>query len=390
MVTQLRGTSTVPMKTTGKVLSTIVKPAVRDDVIFQLESLTIPFTKLLKMLGRSRVVGNRKFSWLEREDIVLRDLVSATVAIGGGTLYATNYEAYKNNSLWLNERTREVVQVSSDATSTSVAINRSIGAVPAAAMVTGDNMLALGNSWAEAENMGTSATTQKTRPENYIQDSRDPWDMSDHQVNADIYGPADEADEERFQFKHHMKKNERTLFFGQKAARTTTTVPEYDTGGLQEFITTNVFSVTGTGILEEPELNAFLSEIMRFGSDHKTCFCGERMIRALTRMASDKLQISAKATEFGLQIRTFFPATGGRLDFIWHPQVFRGDVYGKQAWILDIPLLSLVYYKNIGATHLRDLTDATTGTKIQKEWRTNFGLERVLEKAHGIIKGIEG
>lgn len=353
-----------------------------------------PFLTISKQLA-SRRTRDPLFSWHNDE------LEGRWDAVNNGAGYADNATSIvvDDGTLFAAEdlvkvpRTGEVLSVTSISTNT-LTVERSVGAIAAAALVDNDPLLIIGTA---AEEYDTSQAPRSENPEkvdNYTQifktsvAASGTWLSSDNETS-----PHDWRHQQKKQMIEHKKDIELALLTGSPGTQTGADGgPRRSTGGLLYYYTEN--NVNAGGALTEAEVETFIRTVMRYGSRKKTLFCSPLVISVLNAFALGKVQTSTGATDYGVKVMNWVSAHG-EVKLVSH-WLLEGAVYGGYAIAVDFGASKTAYRYLHG-------TDAPGGSRDTKVYEnrqapdrdgrldeiiTECGLQAGLPKTGGVLYGV--
>jgi hypothetical protein len=304
-------------------------------------------------------------------------------------------KAFKSGDLLRNVRTGETLRLTATPsdpwTSLTVATRGSWGG-GAAAMNNGDILRWVGSAYAEATTAPDAVSQDLSTVSNYVQDFQDSCEISD--IAGNMYVRPEDAwkREKRLTALRHMLKIETALFFGRKVSTTGSNgQPLRGTGGLIEFLSSNVIDHSSSGtsldLLEDA-----CQQLFKYGSKTKVGFAGNGAINRLNRIVRnnvvsyfDMSQPLSKRETYGLDVRNF-STPFGTIQLIPHPLLTEDTTWTNQVWIVDLKNVAWVTMKGIGQTKWEDnikTDDGYTGRKGR--YRTVAGLRLALEEVHGIL-----
>ena len=267
--------------------------------IAYLEPDEAPLTTFLQQLSREACHA-AKFEWLEEEGLQRKSLIATVLGSGDTSVNVTTGEGvlFKVGDLVVVTSTLETLMVTAVATD-AVSITRSWGAVAAAAAAVGDELFIIGNASAESAASPTKKSMNPAAKFNYCQNIRTPFGLSDIAANTSMYGGADKNSLRRAQMIEHKKNIERVFLYGEKAISGTTR----SSGGLREFISTNVYDVGG--FASHAELESYMQYVFAYGSDRRLGMASPMWLSALSLMGADKLRAVPRDNLWGFGKRVY-------------------------------------------------------------------------------------
>ena len=189
------------------------------DKILLLEPNAAPLTVLLARLDKASV-PNPAFKVLKDElmPIVTAINSSAGYSDSATTLKVDNDEYFEVGSMGLITRIDEVFRVSSiSATDSTITVVRDYsGASNNASLVDNEPIMILADSNAEGADVGSGVSTKTTSDTNYTQIIRTVFEGTGTLMASDLYGGPDFPYQARKRVIEHLRKINRSMWFGQK------------------------------------------------------------------------------------------------------------------------------------------------------------------------------
>ena len=380
MVTTTRGTGVLNTETRRK---RDVSP-----LIAQLEPDAGPLITLLMRI-RSKSTTDPKFEWFEDELLPRFDILGAAVTVADATITVTNYKYFRAGDI-VRVNKDELLRVTTTPTSTTVAIETLAGAASAAtAAAKGSQLHIIGNSNEEGATKRSMLSTQRQPKYNYCQIFRHPFGYTGTAVATDQYGQKDPEAEKAKQLIEHKKDIELSFILGKASEYTGGTHPERTTGGIEEFISTNVQDMGGS--MTEAEFNDFMRRVFRYGSNERICLLSPLMSTVMSNLAAGKLQTRSDDKTYGITLSRYQSA-GRVVELVEHKLLNNDsltDLSGIAGWglILDIADLA-VRYMNGRFTVLKENIQANDEDGKTDEYLSEVGLQLELEKKHGMATGV--
>lgn len=359
-----------------------------DDRIHLLEPSQTPLVVLLMKL-RKRTTFNPKFEWLE-DDLSARwssvgaNYTSAdttiTVATGQGSFFRVN-------DLVLHVVSGEIMRVTGVPNDNSITVQRAWAGTASAGTI-GDKLLIIGNVNPEGAKAPDVRMTVKTNQFNYTQIFRNAFSITETTRNSRLYGGDELAYQRKKVAIEHMVDIERAFLFGKRREDLSGAAPQRSTGGVFEFITSNVEDVNGT--LSISLLENFIRVVMRYGSQDKVFFCSRLLTSVISLLAQGKVQMRPLDETFGIAVSTYI-SPHGRVNIIPH-NLLEGSPtteYGGHGILLDLEDL---YYRplNNRDTKLRINIQSPDEDQEKDEYITEAGLMLTNEVKHGVMKRVTG
>jgi len=356
-----------------------------------------PLNALLSM-GSSESTDDPEFKNF-RDELPDRKL-KADGAVASATTTSITIDASDDNkyaikgSIVVNSSTGEVMHVTADTGTTTLAVERNIGGT-SHQIADGDELFIAGFAAAEGGSSPTAISFDASVANNYTQIFRTAFQVS-NTMNSTYLRTGDKMDEAMTKaLKLHMSDIERAMFFGVKhESNATSSQPTRFTGGILDSVSNVVDVTTDYGdvggstagqMTEEGFDGLLISSVFKYGSKQKIAFVGESVANHLQQMGKDRWQPSAVEGAYGVNL-TRYNTFAGDLMVHLHPQ-FRQVPGMKDAMVIvDFPYLSYRYLEGRDTQLLEDrqLPDADSQ---KHEYLTECGLELIQDQVHAYIKG---
>ena len=299
-----------------------------------------------------------------------------------------------NGSIVINQTTGEVMHVTADTASTTLAVARNIGGT---SHQIADNAVLFIAGFAAAEGgpSPTAISCPATVLSNYTQIFRTASQVS-NTLSSTFLRTGDKMDESMTKaLKMHMSDIERAMFFGVKhEANGSSATPTRYTGGLVNSltnvvdITTDYASYGGTGagkMTEEGFDSLLISTVFKYGSNQKIAFVGETVANQLQQIGKDRWQPTAVEGTYGVNLVKYSTFAGDLMVHL-HPMFRQLDHMKNAMVIVDFPYLS---YRCLEGrdTQLLENRQSADADSVKHEYLTECGLELLQDKVHAYIKG---
>lgn len=360
------------------------------DRISLLEPDVQPLAVFSRAAGKARTVAT-KFSWLEDRSKPRYDAVNGAVA-GAPAAGTTTAVTVDNGSYFaqydqvLNSRTGEQMRVQSVA-GNAVTFVRGIGSATAA-INDNDELIIIGSAQPENDTSKPARSSNPSKVTNYTQIFREPFEQSGSlMASAFQVNPADWPHQARKAGIEHAKNIEYTFLHGRKYLDVSGAAELRTTGGAFSFISTN--QTDAGGDLSEAEFNAFMLQVMRYGSPSKLAMASGVGVGALNKFPASKQQTRNDETTYGMNV-THYTSPFGSLNLVYH-KLLEGTKYGGVILVVDVDEVSYRYLAN--DEHNRDTKvlpnrQANDQDGRKDEYLSEVGLEFGVESAHGVLTGI--
>lgn len=372
-----------------------------------------PFT-LMTMKFNKKTTGNIKHSWFTDELVAETDTVDTTTTscVTAGTAIALDhYDRWAVGDIMMRETTRETMLVTAINGTTGVTVVRDYGATSGAytalagSILDGEVMIRLSNAWEQGAPLGTMLSTAEVQMDNWCQDIRTPFGMSEVAYAAAVHGEADWPYQMRKAAIEHQRKIEWAAKFGHPSpgdrgiyvSSTGNTAPA-TMGGLWHFLTGGTgFSGTGSdrrvsqSEITKAEFLTWVQHCFRYGSSNRVLFAPPLLRTALDAWGIADLQLRPGDSAYGVAVKRWI-SSHGVVTIVTDKMLEQppGGSAGATAFMLDMEDISMVFYNKLGTTRLRELdvykADGTTAKKA--EYQTIVTLEVKQPKKHGVLYGM--
>lgn len=309
---------------------------------------------------------------------------ATSLVVADGTLFVAN-------DLALVVRTGETVLVTATSTNT-LTVTRGWGST-AQAINNLDSVVRIGPAYAVNALSGTPKSTQVQQDYNYTQIFRTPLAISrtdrDSRLNY-----TNTTDWERLKMEaavEHLRQQERAFWYGRRNESTDVNGQrQRSTGGLFQFITSNVSDVSASGGVLTPQLfDAFAETAFQYGQTQKYLFCSPRMLSRINGLSEHLIRMKPEETSFGQDL-TKYTTSHGEFILIRTPHFGApglGDKYSGTAVCVDPDQIKFAYLKN-AENEYRDNIQEPDRDGVKAEWLCEAGVHLANEKAHAILQGV--
>lgn len=345
-----------------------------------LEPDAYPLLSLTRRISK-KVATNGEFKALEMDAQARSTTTSGTATAAATTVTVTDYTVFVVGDIVENTRTHEKLEIGATPTTSTVTISRSVGTTAAAAMLTGDELLIIGNAHAEGAALGAIRTQQTDLFSNYTQIMRKPFGVTGSTAAYNLYGGDELNIKAKAQGIIHAQDIERAGLFGEKAIDSSGTHPKRYTGGVISFISTNVIDAGGT--LTELSFENFLIKAFRYGSEQKLLLVSPNVLGTINSWARGKIQVSPAEKTYGMKLMTYQSGQGA-VTLIKH-KLLEGAIYKGYAILLDMKDVTYRYVKGRD-THIRIDVGTPGDDSRTDEYLTECGFQITNEKKHAVIK----
>lgn len=340
----------------------------------------------------SKVAKREKVNWLEDELFPNLTTLAASATSAATTVdVATGTGTYfRAGDLVRVVSTGEMLEVTSISTDT-LTVTRTIGAAPAASAASGGDVLIVANAAAQGADYGTLKVTKRVLGYNYTQIVRHPFGFTGTDVEIETYGPGDPANELAKKAVEHKRAMENLAFFGARDFTSNSPSSKGYAGGLQEFLSTNVWS--SAGAIDLAYIDDKLSTVFQHGSQKKVIFAAPKPAQALSNLfANNWVRARPDDRVYGAKVSAFVNgAYGESVPVIvkreWGARQSASNGHGSWLFVIDTEYVRKRPLRNRNTAILRN-RQGNGEDKVVHEYLTELSFEVSQEKVHGLIKGI--
>lgn len=357
------------------------------DRISLLEPDAQPLAVFSRAAGKKKTVST-KFHWLEDQAKPRYDAVNngAGYAAGATSIVVDNGAYFAQWDIILVSRTGERIRVDGVATNT-LTVTRGIGST-AAAINDNDELVLIGSAQPEGDTSKPARSDNPSKITNHTQIFRTPFESTGSLLaSAFQVAPADWPHQANKAGIEHAKDIEYAFNFGSKSATTPGSSEVRTTGGILSFISTN--QTDAGGDLSEAEFNAFMLQVMRYGSRSKLAMASGVGVSALNKFPASKQQTRNDEKTYGMNV-THFTSPFGSLNLVYH-RLYEGAKYGGYIVVVD---MAEVAYRYLGNNEVSRDTKVLPNRQAndqdgrKDEYLSEVGLQLGHEQAHGVLTGI--
>lgn len=370
---------------------------VRDvaETVLELEPNSAPLVLLVSKLAKKQST-NKKFEEYEAEQIP--DVMAIATAVDGASTSITfsHPEYLVVGCIVYIPRTGESIYVTTAPATGASTVVRGSGAVP---LLVGDVVYLLGIAREEGNVVGSARAAQEILGYNYCQHFERAINLSNEMAATLIYGRTKREIERARNAIGIAKDIEKTFFLGKRELTTTVmtagTFNVYKTGGLNEFITTNVLN-NSNAALSESVFDTFLIKSFRYGSTEKWFFCSRLIVAQINQWAKNRITHNDQVKGmYGFDCVDYIVPSGGMLHIIGHP-LFQGmnladsTGLGGTGYIVDTMGVRYRYMQQQDANKGGDLKfyqdrQPANANYVLDTWEADIGLERRHERFFGKV-----
>lgn len=362
-----------------------------DDVIAYLDPDTSQFTTMLMKASRRQAQAT-KVEWLEDELFPRLSAVVSGGATDGATITVTTGQGayFRAGDLVRNAHTGVAFKVNSIAGDVITPAN-AIGRVAFSAHTAADQLVIIGNLSAQGATLGTRLITKRVAQYNYTQIQRQPYGFTRSLMASKLYGGPEPMKERKKKGVEHKRAIEYALFWGARSLDTSGAQPVGSSGGLFEYVTTNVQNAAGA--LTKTLLDTYMRGFLQHGSGNGALFVSPLFAQALSGFLRDAWQpVTVDTKLWGAKVDGFTSgAYGSRVPVIvkrdWNDFSSASTQYGGWGFYVE---MDSVEYNTLRDTQLLSDRQANDADSLDEEYLTEFTLKVQHERKHGIITGVTG
>jgi hypothetical protein len=356
-----------------------------------LEPSAQPLAVFSRRASKRRTVAT-KYSWLEDKSKARFAATAATASttVGTITLAAGQGAFFQQWDQFLNTRTGEQLRVdgvAGDALTVTRNINSS-GVGTGVAMNSGDELLIIGSAQPENDTSKPARSDLPSKVSNNTQIFRTPFEISGSlQASAFQVQPGEWPRQARNKGIEHAKDIEYTFLLGRKSATNPGSTEDRTTGGVLSFISSN--QTDAGGDLSEAEFNAFMLQVMRYGSGSKLALASGVGVSALNKFPASKQQTRNDEDTYGMNV-TQYSSPFGSLNLVYH-RLLEGTKYSGYIIVVDMEEVAYRYLANDEMnrdTKVLQNRQPNDQDGRKDEYLSEVGLEFGLQQTHGVLTGI--
>lgn len=362
-----------------------------DEEIHSYAPSAAPFTALSKKSRKKRTVENPRFDFMMKQEYP-RGMELAADSIVGDTvldvLTGQGARIAKHMGL-INTRTGEVVVVTATPAADAVTVVRGIGSTEVD-MLTGDTIIYAFSAYEEGADIGDKKSVKEDLDYNFTQILRTPFGATRTLMATKLYGGSEEMTETKWHGVRHTIDMEYAYLFGRRHERTGTTHKQRFMGGLNYFITTNRWDVSGVKLTERAFVE-MMEEGMRLGDGGriqgkgtKYLFASARWVTEIEFWAKDRLQTRVLEGVYGLEVTEY---RSGQGTIMIVPNPILDEYHPDMAFLVDLNHVRPVRLKGADTK----LLDSRQGPGIDGEdfeYLTECSIQVEMEASHLVLSGL--
>jgi len=243
-------------------------------------------------------------------------------------------------------RTGEQMLTVTGGSATTIEVSRSWGGTAAAALLDNDELLIIGNAYAESASLQSALTVTETQYTNNIQTMRHNWNIggllqaiSD---NGGTYGGKEPKIQRRLMLETHKRDCNLAMLFSEAATSSSRATMD----GLVPFVRDNATgNVNAATVLTEPVFEAGNEVFFRGGSQENRILIASRKVHGIiNQFPSSVIRTKSGDTSYGLNM-TDYQSAHGKIKIV-REVALEGDKYGAYAVGLDPKAVKMRYVRD--------------------------------------------
>jgi len=342
---------------------------------------------------KTEATNDPQFTFFHKGLPVQEFKVNGEVADGEPTVVFDSTTGLKVGHMLYVPSTGEVIRITTITDGTSCETLREIGCAAGSWVIPDDEVLVvIGSAYNEGADTPEAISVTASTVANYTQIFRTALKLTGTMKATYLRTGEVEAELKREAAERHAIEMEYAFLFGAKYQSSDAGYGAAQilrsTGGLTEFVTTNVVDAGGTISISEWE--SFLESVFLIpgSKSEKLMLCGNKSLTALNAMARSYGEISLVPTSeaFGMKLSRW-ETPYGTLYLKGHPLLSQNTQFNDWGFVVDT---SNIVYRPLKGRDTKFLKDRQSPgvDAIICEFLTEAGLEVRHEQTHGIIKNV--
>jgi len=359
------------------------------DKIYLLNPNAAPLTVLTSKLSKKETV-NPRYDWMEDDIMPYWDAINCVAGYAAdATLFVVDNGAYfRVGDLWKVPRTGEVFLVRTKtvvADNTLNLVERGVGSSAKAALVNDEPLMKLASAEEEGAGSPAAKSTLEVDKYNFTQIIKTSFEVTGTEDASKLHGGKDRNSQRNKKGIEHLIDIERQFWFGERGYDDNGTHRKRFTGGVLEYVKTNVEDAGG--LLTEVEFENFLRKAFKYGSSTKWGFCSPLVASVINLWAAGRLQTVPGEKTYGVAVSKYM-SIHGILNLVMN-KLFEGVIYGGYMAVLDMEEID---YRNMSGrdTKLETNIQNNDVDGFKDQYKSEVGLEIRQEKKHAILTGVSG
>ena len=346
-----------------------------------------PLTALLSKMA-SESVSDPEFSWWEEKLEPIRVTVNfttgytasdTTITIAGGGLRLVPGDVLQVEKTETSAYDNEFLEVSSVTSDTVIVVKRGVAGTTPAPIANNTAITKLGSSFEEGSRAPSTTNRNPTKLYNLAEIFKTAVDITETASRTKTRtGDPWKNDKKRRAFDHSVDLEMAFLFGKRYETVGPNNKPKRYTGGLRQFISTNVTIFTTT-----PTEDTFLNAVYPVfnwakdsgAGDERIVFCGNGALNSLNKLLRDgankRITFGEVIKLYGMRLREFI-LPQGTLAFRTHPLMNVHPRYTNSMFIIDP---TNIKYRYLRDTAYKDNIQLPDEDVKRGMWLTEAGLE---------------
>jgi hypothetical protein len=370
-----------------------------DSKVGMLDTDNTQFTTLMMKLPAS-TASSFKEEWLEDQFLPKNTALSASALSSDTALAVTTSEGVyaKSGDIGKFVQTGEAFRIT-NVTASAWTVVRGIGTVTAATAASGTSqggIIIVNGSNEQGAELPTAMVTEKTANYNYCGIVRNSYRFANTTDWVGWYSGSPVAYHRKKIAVEHKREIEQSLFFGARSYTAGTTSPRTSSGGLDEYISTNITDVAGA--LDKGALNDFLRSGLEYGEkSRKVLFASPIVAQVLSEFLADNwVQARPDENIWGVKVDAVISAVHGSRIPVFVKNEFRrfgegtAKHIGSRAYLVDMSDLELKRAPRGRFFQLLKDRQNPSADEIAEEFLSEYTLLVKNEKHHALMRGVTG
>jgi hypothetical protein len=360
-------------------------------------------TRLMKL--PEQTASSFKEEWMDDQLLPTNTALSATAASGDTNLALTTNEGsyWKVGDIGKFVQTGEAFRVTAVAAS-ALTVVRAIGSVAAATAASGTGnggIIRIVGSNEQGGTLPTALVTQKVANYNYCGIVRNSYRYTETASWVRWYSGKPLAYARRKVGIEHKREIEQSLFFGARSYTAGTNAPRCTSGGLDEYISTNITTVNGT--LDKGAFNDFLRSGLEYGErSRKVLFASPIIAQVLSEFLQDNwVRATPSDNVWGVNVQFVISGVHGtkipvfvKNDWKRFGEAANTAAIGTRAYLVDMTNVELLRApsspKGPRFASLYTKREANDADESAEEFLSEYTLRVSNETAHANLRGVTG
>lgn len=356
--------------------------------IFWADRGAAPALAIASMEAHSRPAKAIQPQWLEIVSIP-QDLTPSTSYTSGATsvVLTTGEGAWVNtDDVILDANTGEYMQVTAVSTDT-LTVTRGYLGTTAHAIASTDHFINMRQISGHGTDSPEALQVISATKSNYCETRKTTVKVTKTQEAVETYGGSVRLQQRALKAQEHILDFEQRFLHGQMGSITNVNQPVYSLGGLDHFVTTNVWNLSGQAMTEAAFLD-YLPQVFfhgqRPGKRVKVMYVSAEISNTINSWGLGKLMVSNDTNEasrrYGIDIKEYVNPYG-KLYIVYHPLLY--GAFSGWAYIVDMPS---IWLRPLRPTKLNTNIQNPQSDYFLDEYLTESSIQVADQILHGIIQ----